>query len=202
MTEPRHPTENPYWHEFDKPHVVDRDEIRSLCLDCLHVVLASVAMPALWVEDDVEPAWEFPNLAALHHRTAEAELSRSLLKLAVLVRTFDDQFRESPGYLDHRRRIDDEQGPFGQFYEGSGELGIRDSCNKIIHATDFRPVYDNGSAPRDEGVWAMNGTVELTSRDRQRGWSVGLNVFAFLEAAIDLTSFGCPQELPADAAGP
>ncbi|PWC93001.1 hypothetical protein [Azospirillum sp. TSO5] len=197
MDEPRHPTENPYWHELDKPHVVDRDEIRNLCLDCLHVVLASGSMPALWVDDDDEdPAWEFPNLAALHHRSAEAQLSRSLLKLAVLVRTFDDQCRETPGYLDHRRKIDGEQGPFGSFHEGDGELGIRESCNKIIHADDFRPVYDNGSAPRDEGVWSMDGIVELTGRERQRGWLVGLNVLAFLEAAIDLVSFG------ADAAAP
>ncbi|WP_207462615.1 hypothetical protein [Azospirillum sp. SYSU D00513] len=195
MNAPRHPTENPYWHEFDKPHVVDRDEIQNLCLESLHVILASLSMSALWVEDDEEPAWEFPNLVALHHRGAEAKLSGSLLKLAVLVRTFDDQFRETPGYLDHRRKIDSEQGPFGRFYEGDGELGIRESCNKIIHANDFRPTYDNGSAPRGEGVWAMNGTVELTGRDRQREWLVEVNVFAFLEAAIDLTSFGRPHSV-------
>lgn len=55
MDEPRHPTKNPYWHELDKSHVVDRDEIRNLCLECLHVVLASNSMLALWVDDHKEP---------------------------------------------------------------------------------------------------------------------------------------------------
>lgn len=196
MDEPRHPTENPYWHDRDKPHAVERQEILSLCLECLHVLLASNSMEALWAADDDEPAWEFPNLAALHHRNAEAMLSRSLLKLAVLIRTFDDQCRDAPGYLEHRRKIDREQGPFGSFYEGEGVLGIRESCNKVIHAADFRPVYDNNSSPLDEGVWAMDGTVELTGLERQRKWTVGLNVSAFLEAAIDLVSFGADAVEP------
>jgi hypothetical protein len=194
MDEPRHPAENPYRHEKAKPHLVDRDEIRGLCLECLHILLASNGMAVvLGEEEGGKTGWDYPNLTALHHRNAESQLSSKLLKLAVLVRTFDDQFRDVEAYTEHKRTIDRDQGPFGDFYEGSGILAIREGCNKIIHAEDVRPVYENGGEPHDEGMWAMNGIIELTGYDRGEKWSVGLRVIAFLEAVIDLIWFGTPS---------
>jgi len=81
-------------------------------------------------------------------------------------------------------------------YEG-GEIStsLRECCNKIIHAEDFRPVYDNGSEPRDEGVYYMTGTVELQGRRGKAEWLVSMDVFAFLEAMLETVTFLKQEEM-------
>lgn len=62
-----------------------------------------------------------------------------LLKIAILVRTFDDLLRSSENkkeaYEKHRNAVGDNH------YIGSldeSDLTIREACNKIIHASELR----------------------------------------------------------------
>lgn len=77
-----------------------------------------------------------------------------------------------------------------QIYEGTGIPDtLRECCNKIIHTDDFRPVYDDDSQPRDEGVWYMTGDIELEGKKGKASWKVSIGMFKFLEAMLEITSF-------------
>ena len=66
---------------------------------------------------------------------------------------------------------------------------LREACNKIIHCEDFRPVYDNGSEPRDAGVYYLTGEIELEGRKGAKLWLVSVDLFNFLEGVIETAHF-------------
>ena len=85
--------ENPYWQDQFKPHLVDRDEIRRLCFQIDSIVTASTTRQGSGIVSDDENDKDDrvnPILDDLFYRMAESELSKRLLHLALLVRTFDD----------------------------------------------------------------------------------------------------------------
>lgn len=179
--------ENPYWHGYSKPHVVDFDDVRDLCFEAFTILQASRSLMGL-------PADEIGG--ALHDgffREAEPRLSNALLRLAVLLRTFEDSIAETEVAADYitllGKALEPEQlGTIGHGV-GAGRDGItvRDVCNKIIHAEDFRPTYDNGSNPRDEGFsWGMTGIIEIAGRAFGKPWDVWLCADEFLDVCIKI----------------
>ena len=190
--EPRHPTENPYWHPEAKPHTFDSAEISELCMRAFSVI--STSLDRYW-NDDLEDlgeqnCWSYPRLVAEHQLTAERELASSLLNLAVRYRTLDDQLASDD---DFQMFKEEQRESHGTFLTTHGKREVRDSlrelCNKIIHADDLRPVYDNGSVPRDEGVWVMDGCIELEGNYRGDEWSVTFIVYIFLEALLETADY-------------
>ncbi|MER8382094.1 hypothetical protein [Mesorhizobium sp. M1295] len=125
---------------------------------------------------------------------AEAELSKRLLRLALLVRTFDDTFsraEDSVDYKKHLKRIEDEQQDFGGVYEGSPDVTktIRECGNKIIHAEDVRPVYETQDERDDpEAMWGMNGTVELEGTRRDQ-WKIVIDIHSYVEGVLELINY-------------
>src|SRR5687767_14843110 len=106
--------ENPYWHDEFKPHLVDRDEIRRLCFEIDSIVTASTTRQGSGIvsdDEDAKDARANTRLDDLFYCLAESELSKRLLSLALLVRTFDDTMKtaDDPAYENHRARIDEEQ---------------------------------------------------------------------------------------------
>lgn len=192
MSGTRHATDNPYWDDYLKPHIFDLEEVKGLCRSAAEIVLSSIGVSALWVDDlDEEPDWEFPLLIELHQRSAETRLSKTMLSLAVSFRALDDLWRKDKEYKALMAKLHtDVGGSFLFVYEGLNiNTNLREACNKIIHAEDLRCVYDNGSAPRDEGVWHMQGTLELKGNHNGSIWSVSLEIFQFLEAMLEVAYF-------------
>lgn len=182
--------DNPYWHKNDKPHVVEKSEIEALCLEFAHIIYASHGVSSQFQADGDGEEAALDRVARLHHARAEPMLSRALLRLAVLVRTFDDQMQDGDddgAYVAHRNTIDAE-GPFGAVHDGGQiDLSLRESCNKIIHAADFRPVYDdNDDEPR---TWFMDSTIELRGRRGKQEWNVVIYTFELIEAILTLIEF-------------
>ncbi len=74
--------------------------------------------------------------------------------------------------------------------DGDGDFRLREACNKIIHATDFRPVYEHadreivGGEP--QRVWHLDGQIELAGVQGKRNWEVVLFVEQFLEVVLDV----------------
>jgi hypothetical protein len=70
-----------------------------------------------------------------------------LLRLALLVRTFDDiasASEKSEAYREHARQTsgDNEIGCLTVAGEAM-DFGLREACNKIIHAQEIRALYDD-----------------------------------------------------------
>lgn len=183
--------DNPYHHPEEKRHHLDRELARVQCFDAFNIVSAGRGLGDGFEDGDDNP--RDSSLFRLHHRLAEPRLSQLLLALSVFVRTFDDLFRDSlisEAYLAHAAATD------GKDYIGDldGEaLTLRGACNKIIHATDFRPVYDHldreNKAGVEERFWYMTGEIEIEGSAHGRTWNVLLFVPQFLETVLDRIDF-------------
>lgn len=190
---------NPYWHDEFKPHLTDRGEIRLLCFEIHNIVASSASRQGLGLDpnDDEEDA-TYPEIDNLCFAISEAELSKRLLRLALLVRTFDDTLRRndrSEEYLLHRKGIEEEAN-LGAVLQGPHDLAntIRECSNKIIHAEDVRPVYhteDDSDHPKAR--WGMDGTLELCGARGKEDWQITIFVQDYLEAVLELISFGEKQ---------
>lgn len=188
--------ENPYHKAEIKPHHLDREACRIKCFDVFNILSASVALADQYemAEDDapVEPTAMF----SLHHRLAEPRLSQLLLDIAVFVRTFDDVMSDAApsAYKLFATKTD------GADFIGvldDGDMRLRDACNKIIHATDFRPVYERvdreiaGKVP--QRVWHLDGHIELAGALGKKEWRATLFVENFLETVLERLEFILPD---------
>ncbi len=194
------PRGNPYWNEHYKPHSVDPDEIRSLCLRAFQIVMSSQGVASLYDHSDdsdledpkAEPEEadeiEIPLLFELYRGNSERLLSETLLKLAIFVRTLEDQVQgtdASERFKTFLAELNSEDG-FGTVFEGPEGLvmSLRECCNKVIHAEDFRPVYEKDGASDVPGGWAMDGQLELEGKLGKKEWKVAIYLIDFLEAVL------------------
>lgn len=185
--------ENPYHHAEIKPHHLDLSEVRLACFDAYNIVTASQTLGGehemKGADDDAGPS----TLFELHHALAEGRLSQLLLRIAVVLRTFDDIMRDVEGYEAHAAATS------GENWIGDLDgqpLSLREACNKIIHAVDFRPVYERAERQEvDESysrVWYMTGEVEIGGMRGAHQWAVLLFVPPFLEMVLDRIAFVPP----------
>lgn len=187
----RKPTENPYHHPFVKPLAFDCGFIQIACREAFEIAMTTRGLETFWNEDlqdfGEEPAWSFPLLVESHQENAEERLSGLFLQLAVSYRTLDDQLDEDASFRAFKREQLKMHTTFLTIYDGDGIPDtLRECCNKIIHTDDFRPVYDNGSQPRDEGVYSMTGEIELAGTKGRSKWAVSVDAFKFLEAMLEV----------------
>lgn len=209
------PRGNPYWDEHLKPHSVDPDEIRSLCLRAFQIVMSSQGVASLYDHSDdsdledanLEPEEadeiEIPLLFGLYRENSERLLSETLLKMAIFVRTLEDQVLgtdASDRFKAILETLNGEDG-FGTVFEGPEGLvmTLRECCNKIIHAEDFRPVYDKDGSSDVPGGWAMDGQLELEGKHGKKDWKVAIYLIDFLEAVLGFCNE--VQDWAASAAG-
>ena len=194
MREIKPPYGNPYWDEHLKPHPVSTSDIKELILDAMLIVMSSSGAAYFFdgVEEDDDDA-NVPKLLILYQSRAERKLSNTLLQLAILVRTLEDQINNSENaekLRAHLSAVNEDLGPFGNSYgENEINLHFRECANKIIHAEDFRPVYDNDSGDRHDGGFFMTSELELEGRLGKKEWQVSINLIDFFEAALDFVEF-------------
>lgn len=66
---------------------------------------------------------------------------------------------------------------------GDVDLTLRESCNKVIHATTFALVFQNArsTVPRyDYSYW--NGICQLSGEQARKPWRIALNVYFWADA--------------------
>ncbi|GGE02585.1 hypothetical protein GCM10011390_21850 [Aureimonas endophytica] len=188
---------NPYWHEAYKPHLVDRIEVRLLCFEINNIVSASMSQQRSGdLLDEGEEKPDFSPLERLCYAMAETELSKRLLRMALLVRTFDDtmlRFEQAEAYEAHKRDIELRHIGFGATLKGKEDITntIRECCNKIIHADDVRPVYKTEDDRYDaKARWGMEGTIEFEGTQGNSEWQISIFILELLEGIIELIEFG------------
>lgn len=192
--------ENPYHRTEVKPHHLDLDEVRLACFDAYNIVTASQALGGEHESNYDDDDAELSTLFKLHLELAEGRLSQLLLRVALMLRTFDDIMRDVPGY-DAHVALTSGKNLIGEI---DGEpLSLREACNKIIHAADFRPVYESAYREQPDEtysrVWYMTGEVEIGGMRGEHQWEVLLFVPPFLELVLDRIAFA-PPAAGADAA--
>lgn len=187
--------ENPYHKVEIKPHHLDVGEARLACFDAFNIVAASQALGGEYEMADEDDVPEPSSLFRLHHTLAEPRLSQLLLQIADVMSDIGGEV-----YRSHASATN------GEDYIGNLDgvpLTLREACNKIIHAVDFRPIYDHSDRRISEGeyrrVWFMSGEIEIGGMKGREQWDAVLYVPPFLEIVIDRLGFALPDPEPVQA---
>lgn len=112
-------------------------------------------------------------------------VSNELIEIAAKVRVIQDTVVPQVS-LSKLREIDQRAvGPkgIGTVLDGDLELTVRESCNKVIHATTFGLVFENArsTVPRyNYSFW--NGICQLSGEHSKRSWRVAVDVYRWAEA--------------------
>lgn len=199
--------DNPYWSSDGQKHHVDLEAVRLLCFELVSIFEASRSLAdgieSQESEEEVELTEADVPLVRLHQRYAFVQASKALLQLALMVRTYDDQMRESDRaekYAEHVGNVDDVR--YSGVLIGIENLSFREACNKIIHAQSVRPLYERvdrtvtnaletGKIGQD--IWYLTGEVELSGLFRKARWELTLFLQPFLEVILDVVAFGNPE---------
>lgn len=153
-------------------------------------------------EEEQELTEEDVPLLRLHQQYAFVQASKALLQLALMVRTYDDQMRDSnksEAYLQHSKDVDD--GHYVGILIGKDSFLVREACNKIIHATEVRPLYERvdrivtdafkeGKIHQD--IWYLTGEIELSGFYKSKEWNAVLHLQPFVEIILGIIEFGNP----------
>lgn len=180
---------NPYWHPDYKPHTVDFDEIRQVAFDTFNIVRASGSMMGQGLDPEEDELNDPSPSEKLHFERAEAQLSKNLLRLAVLMRTLDDvlSLAQNEAYSSKARELG-AQNSIGSLNDT--ELSLREALNKIIHAEDVRPVYDSDDDRESPHCrWGMDGQLELVGTFRGTEWHATINLFELIDTILELIEF-------------
>ena len=198
--------DNPYWSSDGQRHHIDLESIRLLCFELLSLFEASKSLTEEFDLVESEGERELTEadvpLLRLHQRYAFVQTSKALLQLALVVRTYDDQMRESERAEDYARHIKEhDDGHYIGTFHGSEEFSLRESCNKIIHAREVRPLYERvdrvfTDAVRDgkegQDIWYLTGEIELNGKHLGKDWQAVLHLQPFIEVVLAVVEFGNP----------
>jgi hypothetical protein len=183
---------NPYWSSEGQTHPISVDEIQRLCFEVVNIVAASGELAGDRM--DIEQG---SLIFQLHQQYAETELCKKLLRIAVLVRTFDDLASGSVSaeeYKEHAKKTSGEHEIGDLTVAGKAvELNLREACNKIIHAQEIRAIYDDAvEFSGDEMVnrrWFCDGQVELKGTQQGRKWEASVYVYPLAETVLERIQF-------------
>lgn len=193
----RSTVKNPYHKAEIKPHYLDREACRIKCFDVFNILSASRTLAGEYEMPEPDQPIVPSAMFNLHHRLAEPRLSQLLLDIAVFVRTFDDVMSDAAPDLYPAFASQTDGVSFIGELDG-GDLRLREACNKIIHATDFRPVYDHvdQDIPGEEQtpVWHLDGQIELEGWLGKKQWQATLYVENFLETVLARLAFEPPED--------
>jgi hypothetical protein len=193
--------DNPYWFTQGRTHNIDLGTIKRMCFELLNIVCAgrvlTESFKELEKELEAEAAGEERKpdpidmrLHALHVELAEDQISDLLLQISLLVRTYDDILKNSDSSEAYAKHIAKTRGDNYVGTLSGGELNLREACNKIIHATEIRSLYDR---IEDDKIWFVSGEVELSGRFQNgRPWQAVIYIEPFVEIVLDRIEFGYP----------
>ncbi len=144
------------------------------------------------------------SLSSLEGQFFHAEASQLLIELAIAIRIRDDQMHNLPededtriAYKERKKGVDE------YLYDNlsNAPLGIREICNKIIHAHTMEPRFARGKEAHAENAkyatdtliekpinWGhLNGDILLCGHDQSgKKWVVTIDLEIFIKAILML----------------
>ena len=112
-------------------------------------------------------------------------VSNNLIEIAIKVRMLEDFIRLEldeddildPAGIDLKKKDEEARSglEIGRFVEGQGTLTLRESFNKIVHATDAKLIWAEPEDTEEEVEWWC-GEYSLFGRMRGKVWHVELYV--------------------------
>jgi hypothetical protein len=193
--------ETPSTYTFDR-ETIKLNAYRLLCLFYANKEIARMAHP----EDD-------DSASELERKFFDREMTQLLLNIAIAVRTLDDQMNALPAsnierqsYVRARDEVNKWRHPCMMF----DSLTLRETCNKVIHATTVAPSMQEGAEVHeyersmriehanalehypdeqepDSVRWHhLSGNIWISGVERKKSWSYLLTVPIFVAAIYEL----------------
>jgi len=189
-------------------HIVGVDDIRRKCFHLINIIngnkwltndIQKGQAELVEVEDRRPECSDGAGLLQLYDDFYRQELSRLSLNIAVMFRIIDDQLISSEcaeRYKEHRDRVDVNNWYATHEFK---RFSIREACNKIIHASEFKPLFDIGdgvvvTSPSGEKHDVeqfphLTGEMDLVGKLNGNEWSCTINIQPFIEIIIDVLAF-------------
>ncbi|WP_369915941.1 hypothetical protein AB8810_06965 [Xanthomonas sp. NCPPB 3005] len=128
-----------------------------------------------------EPSEDWANYAS----RLRYVISNELIEIAAKVRVVQDTaVSQLPSAL--LREMDQNAiSPkgIGSVLNGDIALTLRESCNKIIHATTFALVFENARSTVPRYTYSFwNGICQLSGEQSKRHWRIALNVYRWADS--------------------
>lgn len=124
---------------------------------------------------------------SMYYLRTRSLVSSRLIELAANMRIVEDTCKHQETYSDIREldALCRDQGSIGIVLRGNFELSLRESCNKIIHATEFDLAISNARSSKPYYRYSYwNGCCVLKGRHSNQPWHIELNVHEWC-GAID-----------------
>jgi hypothetical protein len=98
----------------------------------------------------------------------------------------------SDAYRTHALKFD---GDDAIGWVSDGRFGLREACNKVIHAREIRPTYDRidrtviEGCDDEETLIFLTGEVELKGQHNAKTWEGSIYIQPFIETVLERISF-------------
>lgn len=108
-------------------------------------------------------------------------VSSHMIEIAAKVRILQDSTVDliRPSIFKRAEEYALEDVPLGKVHAGSFELSVRETCNKIIHATRVELCWITRKSRALNGYTYWTGRVDLRGEMSKRAWHLELDVFAW-----------------------
>lgn len=119
-------------------------------------------------------------------------VSNYILECSIKLRVIQDTFKVNDGVIpdsntgkDINLNLFDQKACnkliIGEIIQGDFKLNLRESCNKIIHAVNVKPLWERRSNNRIEYKY-WNGKIQLTGAHGKSKWQIILDVAQWARA--------------------
>jgi hypothetical protein len=167
------------------PHIIDFDGLERKLFTLQHVCYGARSfcekIKLNRFSDSYEDYewWEYTGLL-------KSIVSNTIIESAVKVRILQDFIKSDDQDIDLKvlDAASCEGLVIGHFVSGKSELTLRESCNKIIHATEARMQWINVEEKNDESNEYWNGLYDLYGTNRGEDWHVELSIEPWCIAMI------------------
>jgi hypothetical protein len=112
-------------------------------------------------------------------------VSNDLIEIAAKVRVVQDTAASQVSAI-WLKDLDAEAAalkPIGTVLGGNVQLSLRESCNKIIHASTFALVFENARSTVTKYNYSFwNGICHLSGEQSKKHWRIALDVYRWADA--------------------
>jgi hypothetical protein len=167
------------------PHLIDFDGIEQKLFTLQHICYGSrrfcekIELNRFSGPREGYEWWDYTALL-------KSIVSNTIIESAVKIRMLQD-FIKSDDQDNDLHTLDKESCEgvnIGSFVAGTGNLTLRESCNKIIHATEATMQWVNVDAENNESNEYWNGQYDLHGTNRGKDWHVELRIESWCIAMI------------------
>jgi hypothetical protein len=128
--------------------------------------------------EDEERGWQhyFGHLKSI--------ISSTLIETSISCRILSDSIENNCEGFDIKKLLVSAIGDLclGEILNGKVTLNLRESFNKIVHATEMTLAYDNQENDKNTPYEYWNGFVELEGSFKNASWLISLDVFSWSKA--------------------